>query len=142
MKLQSILTLLFISLIFAGCTATESVTETSVDAEQNEELQQDRADNFATDETYYYRDLSDYLERIPGVNVSGNSVTIRGVNSFTSGIEPLFVIDGQAVGQNYLQVKNMINVRDIDYVRALKGSDAAIYGVRGGNGVILIVTKK
>src|SRR5690625_6462279 len=68
-------------------------------------------------------------------------VTIRGINSFNSGIEPLFVINGQIIGSSYSQANSMVNVRDIDYVRVLKGPDAATYGVRGGNGVVLIVTK-
>lgn len=97
------------------------------------------------DDKDIYRSLADYLQQIPGVNVMGSQgnqiVTIRGINSFNSGIEPLFVINGQIIGSSYSQANSMINVRDIDYVRVLKGPDAATYGVRGGNGVVLIVTK-
>ncbi len=46
------------------------------------------------------------------------------------------------MGTSYTHVNNMLNVNDINYVKVLKGSDAAIYGVRGGNGVILIVMRK
>ena len=36
-----------------------------------------------------------------------------------------------------------INPRDVESITALKNpSDLAIYGVRGGNGVIVIKTKK
>lgn len=110
------------------------------------ELENIRPADGISDDRDRYRNLADYLYRVPGVNVrgSGNNavVTIRGINSFQSGIEPLFVIDGQVAGSSYSQVNSNINVRDIDYVRVLKGSDAAIYGVRGGNGVIEIVTRK
>lgn len=103
-------------------------------------------DGAVTDEMEYFRSLADFLYRIPGVTVSGPSsnptVTIRGISSFNAGIEPLYVVDGQPVGSSYTQVNNMLNVRDIAHVRVLKGSEASYYGVRGGNGVILITTKR
>lgn len=103
-------------------------------------------DNAVVNQPDHYRNLVDFLHRLPGVQVTGPSnnptVTIRGISSFTSNIEPLYVIDGQSVGSDYISVNRMINVRDIDYVRVLKGSDASIYGVRGGNGVIEIITKR
>ena len=103
-------------------------------------------DGAVTDDMEYFRSLADFLYRIPGVTVSGPSsnptVTIRGISSFNAGIEPLYVVDGQPVGSNYTQVNNMLNVRDIAHVRVLKGSEASYYGVRGGNGVILITTKR
>ena len=34
-----------------------------------------------------------------------------------------------------------LNARDVESIRALKGADAAIYGIRGSNGVIVIKTK-
>lgn len=86
------------------------------------------------------------LLRGTGVNISGSGVvTIRGMNSFDtvySPITPLFVIDGNAVGYSYNTANRMVDPSYIDYVLVLKGPDAAIYGVRGGNGVIEIVTKK
>lgn len=98
-------------------------------------------DDYNTNQT-----LADFLRQISGVTVSGTGnnvkVTIRGVSSFRQSTEPIYVIDGQIVGNSYSQVNSMISVRDIQNVRALKGSDASMYGVRGGNGVILITTKK
>ncbi|MEX0660318.1 MAG: TonB-dependent receptor plug domain-containing protein [Balneolaceae bacterium] len=127
--------------VVMSCSSTETTTNQSSSGTQLEQVEMPPKGSVSDDKDFY-RDLSDYLRRIPGVNVTQNTVTIRGISSFTSGIEPLFVIDGQVVGTSYAQVKNMISVRQIDYVQALKGSDAATYGVRGGNGVILIVTKK
>lgn len=122
----------------SACSPSKNVTRSAADpSEKPEGVIHDDSDTF--------RSLADYLQRVPGVNVMGSEgnqmVTIRGINSFSSGIEPLFVINGQVVGSSYNQANNMINVRDIDYVRVLKGPDAAVYGVRGGNGVVLIVTK-
>lgn len=89
--------------------------------------------------------LADYLAKVPGVNVYGSGsnvkVQIRGVNSFRDGAtRPLFVVDGQRVGKSYQDVVSVVNVNEIDRVKVLKDSDAAIYGIQGGGGVIEIMT--
>jgi TonB-dependent SusC/RagA subfamily outer membrane receptor len=54
--------------------------------------------------------------------------------------EPLIVIDGKIDDSNIL---NTINPQDIDRVEVLKGVQAtSIYGQRGVDGVIIILTKK
>ena len=82
-------------------------------------------------------------------------ILIRGNSSF-NGNEPLIVIDGipmdNGAGGNYggddggwLDTGsgiNDINPEDIESISVLKGGSAAIYGMRAGNGVILITTKK
>lgn len=127
--------------LFAGCAITGQTTETD-----EVKLENVRPADSISDDNNYTQNLADFLRRVPGVNVTGSAnnqmVTVRGISSINSGIEPLFVIDGQTVGSDYNHVNSMLNVRDIDYVRVLKGSDAAIYGVRGGNGVIVIATRK
>lgn len=135
MKSKLLFSILTLSLLFAGCSSTGNTVSNSGDD-----------DGRISNEKDYYRSLADYLTKVPGVNVSGSGdsayVTIRGISSFQSGNTPLYVVDGQAIGNNYSQANNMVNPQDIDYVRVLKGPDAAIYGVRGANGVIVIVTKK
>ena len=131
--------LLLQSLLFTyACSASQH-------ASQPQENNATLPEGSIQDDKDIYRSLADYLQQVPGVNVMGSQgnqiVTIRGINSFNSGIEPLFVINGQIIGSSYSQANSMVNVRDIDYVRVLKGPDAATYGVRGGNGVVLIVTK-
>lgn len=79
-----------------------------------------------------------------GVNVitqgapgAGAQVTIRGTSNFGNS-SPLYVIDG-------LQATNMSNIspNDIESISVLKDAGAAaIYGVSGGNGVVLVTTKK
>ncbi|OKS87689.1 hypothetical protein RG47T_3151 [Mucilaginibacter polytrichastri] len=79
-----------------------------------------------------------------GVNVitagapgAGSNVFVRGVSSFGNS-SPLYVIDG-------VQTNSMsdINPNDIESISVLKDAgSAAIYGVSGGNGVIVITTKK
>ncbi len=67
------------------------------------------------------------------------SIRIRGNNSITAGSEPLYVIDGNVGGANI----NSINPNDIASITVLKDASAtAIYGSRGGNGVILVTTKR
>ncbi|QQL48653.1 SusC/RagA family TonB-linked outer membrane protein [Mucilaginibacter ginkgonis] len=70
----------------------------------------------------------------PGAN---STVFIRGVNNFGN-TSPLYVIDG-------VQTNNMsqVNPTDIESISVLKDAgSAAIYGVAGGNGVIVVTTKK
>ena len=83
--------------------------------------------------------------RTSGVQVSQNSgqpgstqsIRIRGTGSLNNS-EPLFVVDGiPSFGIDYL------NASDIESITVLKdAASAAIYGARGGNGVILVTTKK
>jgi TonB-linked SusC/RagA family outer membrane protein len=66
------------------------------------------------------------------------SITVRGGNSINTSNSPLYVVDGFITDNG-----NLINPNDIDDIQILKDASAtAIYGSRGGNGVILITTKK
>lgn len=85
--------------------------------------------------------------RLSGVQVSSTqgrpgsetNITIRGVGSITGTSQPLFVIDGFAMENFDI---SSIDPSDIGSMEVLKGPSAiAIYGARGGNGVILITTK-
>ncbi|MEM6361955.1 MAG: TonB-dependent receptor plug domain-containing protein, partial [Bacteroidota bacterium] len=89
----------------------------------------------------------EYLKRIPGIQVSGAvsdpQISIRGINTFGAGNEPLYVLDGVVIGNSYNQVTSLVEVTDIEKVRVLKsGGETASYGARGTNGVVLIKTKK
>lgn len=83
--------------------------------------------------------------RAAGVNViqSGSpgskpTVLIRGIPSF-SGTDPVVIIDG--VPQSLTDL-NSINAADIESINVLKdAATTAIYGVKGGNGVIVVTTK-
>lgn len=101
--------------------------------------------------------------KMAGVNVTqsdgapgaGMNILIRGVNSFSTSSEPLYVVDGvpfdsstapssEASGSHLnTNPLSMINPSDIESVTVLKdASSTAIYGSRGANGVVLITTKK
>ena len=83
--------------------------------------------------------------RAAGVNViqggspgSKPTVLIRGIPSFT-GTDPVVIIDG--VPQTLTDF-NSINAADIETINVLKdAATTAIYGVKGGNGVIVVTTK-
>lgn len=84
----------------------------------------------------------------PGI---GASMFVRGLSSINANAQPLIVIDGveQDMQQNRLslhsgQINNILaNIapEDIASVKVLKNA-TALYGARGGNGVILITTKR
>jgi TonB-linked SusC/RagA family outer membrane protein len=67
---------------------------------------------------------------------AGLRVQIRGANSITGGIGPLYVIDGN------IGAGSDVNVNDVESMEILKdAASTAIYGSRGTNGVVLITTK-
>ncbi|PZX93241.1 TonB-dependent receptor [Flavobacterium aquariorum] len=84
--------------------------------------------------------------RASGIQVQQNnfapgstpSVVIRGGNSINTSNSPLYVVDGFITSTGA-----SISPNDIENIQVLKdASSTAIYGARGGNGVILITTKK
>lgn len=82
----------------------------------------------------------DYMRVIPGVSVLGadNTVLIRGISSISGPIEPLFVLDGIPVEKEMIRY---IPPQMIEFIDVLKGTNAALYGSRGSNGVVLIYTR-
>ncbi len=83
--------------------------------------------------------------RASGVQVQQNSyapgttpsIVIRGGNSITTSNSPLYVVDGFITSTGA-----SISPNDIESIQILKdAASTAIYGSRGGNGVILITTK-
>lgn len=84
-----------------------------------------------------------------GILGEAPQIRIRGVNSITSGTEPLIVVDGVPIvsgnrsGNTPTNALADINPGDIASFEILKdGAATAIYGSRAANGVILITTKK
>ncbi len=66
------------------------------------------------------------------------TVRIRGTGTLLAGANPLYVVDGVQT----TDIRNLSN-SDIETIDVLKdASAAAIYGVRGANGVIIVTTKK
>ena len=96
--------------------------------------------------------VSNAFLRVPGVQIVNGFVAIKGISSFAPGAstEPMVFLDGvqAALGGggmgsspvlNYL---DMLNPDDISFIEVLTGPEGSVYGVRGGNGVVLVNSKK
>ena len=74
----------------------------------------------------------------PGTPGAKPTVLIRGIPSYT-GTDPVVIVDGAIESLDDL---NSINANDIESINVLKdAASTAIYGVKGGNGVIVVTTK-
>lgn len=89
------------------------------------------------------------IQNTSGILGSAPQVRIRGVNSISSGTQPLYVVDGVPVFSGDVgaftpaNALGDINPNDIESFEILKdGAASAIYGSRAANGVVLITTKK
>ena len=97
-----------------------------------------------------YASIEELIEgRAPGVQVlhrgdGSFSLRIRGTSSPSSSNEPLILIDGApAADQHSGRALSGINPRDVLRIEVLKdAASTAFYGMRGGNGVILITTRQ
>lgn len=86
--------------------------------------------------------------QISGVNIqategeagSAPTIRIRGTGSLTGSSAPLIVVDGLVVDNSFLGSLDMSEIESFDVLK--DAASAAIYGSRGGNGVILITTKQ
>ena len=87
--------------------------------------------------------------RVPGMLVNSGSgqpgssaqVTIRGIKSIQgAGAQPLYVLDGVPIPAFDMQT---LNPDDFESITVLKDATAAaVYGARGGTGVIVITSKR
>lgn len=86
-------------------------------------------------ESYGNQSVLDVIRSFPGVQVSGDVVSIRG----SSG-NPLFLIDG--IETEEIEDLQFLNASDIEEISLFKGASASLFGSRGGNGVIAITLKQ
>ena len=86
--------------------------------------------------------------KVPGLEVTRTSdgwvaIRIHGPSSFFGSGEPLYVLDGIPITPGPNGRIQGLNPYDIESIQVLKDpSETALYGVRGGNGVIVIKTKQ
>jgi TonB-dependent SusC/RagA subfamily outer membrane receptor len=86
--------------------------------------------------------------KVPGLLVTraangGIAIQIRGASSFLGSNQPLYVIDGVPMQPGPGGALTGVNPYDIESIQVLKDpADTGIYGMRGGNGVIVVTTKK
>ncbi len=89
--------------------------------------------------------LTDMLRRLPGVRVQSGrgpyaKILVGGPSSYLAKTDPLFIVNGTAVGNNFSTIYTMVSPNNVISLSVLKGADATIYGARGTCGVILIRT--
>ncbi len=82
--------------------------------------------------------------KFPGVQILNGEIIIRGLNSLelnatNNGNAALVVVDGVI---NNSSILNTLPTSQVKSIKILKGSESAIYGSRGTNGVVAIQTKK
>lgn len=117
-----------------------------------------------------YDNVLDYMVgKVPGLDINGDEIRIRGTSSFGTNSIPLFMLDGvplvgsqtfnlpdevsQSVDNEGMMISNTneqliqtvraIPLNDIDKIEVLKSAqNLAVFGVKGANGVIAIYTKR
>lgn len=90
-----------------------------------------------------------------GPGGGGVSVRLRGTNSFISGSDPLYIVDGVIIDNGSAQLADLggrsnpqnrladLNPADIERIEIIRGAAAAaLYGSRANNGVVQIFTKR
>jgi TonB-dependent SusC/RagA subfamily outer membrane receptor len=147
------------TVVAAGCANMSSGREAGDESPEGEVRigygSQDRAEVTGAVATVRAEDLGreitsleELFRGLAGVTVrrlpdGGISLRVRGSSSFSSGGEPLFVINGVPIHAAPGQALMGVSARDITRIEVLKDAGAtAIYGSRGANGVILISTKR
>lgn len=98
------------------------------------------------------------IQQSGGMAGGGTVVRVRGIASIGGGGDPLYIVDGVQINQDYFASRSLgradaggmnqnplafLNPDDIESIEILKDASAtAIYGSRGANGVVLITTKR
>jgi len=120
-----------------------NLDELTVNAERkkvadNNEFYVGMADTQITSETLERNptmSIMNVLQTVPGVMITGENISIRGSND-----NPLILIDGiEAQG---IEDITYLTANDVENISVFKGPDAAIFGIRGGSGVIAISLRK
>lgn len=117
-----------------------------------------------------YDNVLDYMVgKVPGVDISGNDIRIRGTSSFGTNPMPLFLLDGTPIvgmqsinlplevtqttdvegfaasnaNEQLIQTVRAIPMSDVDKIEVLKSAhNLAVFGLKGANGVIAIYTRR
>ena len=74
------------------------------------------------------------ISMLPGVQVMGDQISIRGSRE-----NPTIMVDGFTT--NSIEEISYLSTFDVEQIEVFKGASAAIFGSRGGNGVIAITLK-
>ena len=75
------------------------------------------------------------LYTIPGILINGDKISIRGATD-----NPMFLVDDIEIQD--IEEISYLTSNDVQSIQIFKGANAAIFGSRGGNGVIVIKLKE
>ncbi|MBI9061524.1 MAG: TonB-dependent receptor plug domain-containing protein [Marinilabiliaceae bacterium] len=132
---------LFVNLVFKG---GEKNKQLATDHGHVKEYQLSYGIKHLTDENYKQEFFSNIFEmlqsRVTGVQVSGESVNIRGRNTLQGPETPLFVVDGFVVNFNYFKNIDPQSVKSIEVLK--EAAATSRFGSRGMHGVIMVTLKK
>ncbi len=95
--------------------------------------------------------IGNSILKVGGLHILNGYLVINGLTAMQSpnaSSEPLIIVDGATVIPSAdmqetspdIAYLNSFDPRSIDFIEILKGADGARYGIRGGNGVILVNT--
>ncbi len=137
-RIAALLALLFTISVLTNCTSTNKL---SSGGNVGNSASIEEAKNY--DES---KDLTEHLSEISGIRVQGSGAEARvrirgGQNSMSLSSEPLYVVNNTPINGGYGVLYGLVDVGSIVSIKVLKGADASMYGSRGSNGVIEIVTR-
>lgn len=96
-----------------------------------------------------YSSVMDYLQTVSGIRVLGSGTNTKvvltsvGTSAGNSVNSPLYVIDGQQIGNTFRDAEERVNPNDIKRVKVWSVGDATIrFGINGSNGAIEFIMKK
>ena len=90
-----------------------------------------------------FQTVFDLLRRVPGVQVTGSfgneTILVRGGTSLLGSNQPLFFYDGFRVDIDFIRT---LIAADIDFIDAVIGARASVFGMGASNGAILVYSKR
>jgi TonB-dependent starch-binding outer membrane protein SusC len=105
----------------------------------------DRLSTNDVNDALYGRINGVWTTKVSGAPGDHNKIRIRGISSIFGSTDPLYVVDGMIIPVANFKTLGIgdLNTHDINNISILKdASSTALYGYLGGNGVVLIETKK
>ena len=127
--------LLLVLMLVSSCGASRQEGRTD-DVRQASDLETNSIGRVDMKNAETYTNIYDYLRgRVPGVEIVGTSIRIRGINT-TGNTDALIILDGMEVSDI-----SDVNPMDVKSVEVLKDAASTMYGMRGANGVVIIKTK-
>lgn len=120
-----------------GCKSTESGA--------NQQPKPESSTVNKSEPNYGYTNILQMLRKESKLRISGSpsnpQIRVMGGGRSVSGSsEPLFVVDGAAVGRSYTSVRH-IDVNLVRSINVISAANSGKYGARGSMGVIEINTK-